>query len=107
MRAVKSTGAERRTSERVALERPEAMTVSIGGATYQARIEDLSLDGARLSFETDIPATAALELEHRFAGGMRGECVWRGPRSMGVRFRRASDLAHALQCVVLLTAADD
>lgn len=107
MRAVKSSGAERRSSERVPLDRPEAMTVSIGGANYQARVEDLSLDGARLSFETDIPPAAALELQHRFAGGMRGECVWRGPRSMGVRFRRVSNLAHALQCVVLLTAAED
>lgn len=96
---------ERRASERVALSRPEALQVMVGGAVYQARIEDLSLDGARLSFEADLPPSAAIELQHRFAGDMRGECVWRGPRSMGVKFRRASDLAHALQCVVLLTAA--
>jgi hypothetical protein len=107
MRAVKSSGAERRASQRVALERPEALTVRVGGALYKARIEDLSLDGARLSFEADVPPAAALELQHRLAGGMLGECVWRGPRSMGVRFRRASDLAHALQCVVLLTASED
>jgi len=107
MRAVQSKRAERRSSERVALERPEALTVSVGGIDYQARIEDLSLEGARLSFDVDVPAAAAFELQHRFAGGMRGECMWRGPRSVGVRFRRASDLAHALQCVVLLTASED
>ena len=87
------------------LARPEALTVTVGGVAYQAHIEDLSLDGARISFDEDLPPQAALELQHRFAGDMRGECVWRGPRSMGVRFRRASDLSHALQCVVLLTAA--
>jgi hypothetical protein len=96
---------ERRASERVVLAHPEAMTITVGEVAYQARIEDLSLDGARLSFDVDLPPNAAVELQHRFAGDMRGECIWRGPRSMGVRFRRASDLAHALQCVVLLTAA--
>ena len=96
---------ERRASERVVLSRPEALTVSVGGVTYQARIEDLSLEGARLSFDVDLPPHAAVELQHRFAGDMKGECIWRGPRSMGVKFRPASDLSHALQCVVLLTAA--
>jgi len=91
----------------VAFERPEALTVRVGGAAYQARIEDLSLDGARLGFDVDLPPSAALELQHRLAGEMRVECVWRGPRAMGVKFRRASDLAHALQCVMLLTSAQD
>lgn len=106
MRAVQSKRAERRASERVALDRPEALTISVGGAAYQARIEDLSLEGARLSFDIDVPLAAALELQHRFAGGMQGDCRWQGPRSMGVRFRRVFDLVHALQCVVLLTAAE-
>lgn len=106
MSAVTKKRTERRASERVVLSRPEAMTVKVGGVAYQARIEDLSLDGARLSFDVDLPPNAAVELQHRFAGDMRGECIWRGPRSMGVRFRRASDLAHALQCVILLTAAE-
>ena len=105
MPAVLPKRGERRASERVVLTRPEALTVTVSGVAYQARIEDLSLDGARLSFEVDLPPQAAIELQHRFAGEMRGECIWRGPRSMGVRFRRASDLSHALQCVVLLTAA--
>jgi hypothetical protein len=96
---------ERRASERVVLARPEALTITVGGVAYQARIEDLSLDGARLGFDVDLPPNAVIELQHRFAGDMKGECIWRGPRSMGVRFRRASDLSHALQCVVLLTAA--
>lgn len=105
MGAVETRRVERRASERVAFSRPEALNVKIGGVAYQARLEDLSLDGARLAFDVDLPPSAALELQHRFAGEMRGECVWRGPRVMGVKFRRASDLAHALQCVVLLTSA--
>lgn len=107
MRAVETRRVERRASERVAFAKPEALNVKVGGVVYQARIEDLSLDGARLGFDVDLPPGASLELQHRFAGEMRAECVWRGPRVMGVKFRRASDLAHALQCVVLLTSARD
>ena len=103
MPAALSKRRERRASERVVLARPEALTIEIAGVEYQARIEDLSLDGARLSFDEDLPAHAAVALEHRFAGRIAGECVWRSPRAMGVRFQRVSDLAHALQCVVLLT----
>ena len=98
----------RRRSKRCALDRRTSGHVEAGGHRYACVIEDISLGGARLRFEDDIPDSDDLTLEHAVAGSFAGSIVWNDGAVCGFRFDAAEHpLQRELQCVALMVGSDD
>ena len=77
---------ERRGSLRFVLPRQEDITLTAGEQQYQAKLEDVSIGGAKLSFSGDLPAQSDVRLEHATAGTIEGTCLWRQGEDAGISF---------------------
>ena len=98
----------RRRSKRCVLDRRTSGHVRSGEARHACVIEDISLGGARLRFEGDVPEGEGLTLEHAVAGSFHGSIVWRRDSVCGFRFDPAEHpLQRELQCVALMVGSDD
>ncbi len=98
----------RRRSKRCALDRRTSGHVEGDGRRFACVIEDISLGGARLRFEDEIPGCEDLTLEHAVAGSFPGSIVWKDGAICGFRFDAAEHpLQRELQCVALMVGSDD
>lgn len=99
---------ERRRRQRIAIEERPLLTLTAGGREFHARIEDISLEGARLRVQGEQPPEGDIVLAHPRAGELRGRCAWRGPDTIGVTFDAPkSELERTLQCLAIALFADE
>jgi hypothetical protein len=99
---------ERRRWPRYAVERETPVILTADGRRFDARIEDISLGGIRLSLNTAPPRNIELRVEHAGIGSFYGTRSWRGDAAIGLAFDfspRALDLL--LHCLGPAVTADD
>ncbi len=98
----------RRRSKRCVLDQRTTGLVRVGDQTESCIIEDISLGGARLSFDRAPPDGEALILEHIVAGCFPGRIVWTRGNMAGYQFDQPDrPLERELQCVALMIGGDD
>ena len=105
--ADESNGDDRRGAERFSLDAQTTLTLTAGGRDYACRAEDISFGGLRVRFAGEAPRCRDLVLSHKLSGRMAGTMAWHAGSRMGIAFRAPTrKLAHALQCVCVMVAAD-
>ena len=77
---------ERRRSLRFVLPRQEDITVFVGDQPYQAKLEDVSIGGAKLRMVDPVPEMDSVRLEHGSAGAIEGICMWHDGQAIGIAF---------------------
>lgn len=99
---------DRRQWDRYAPDAETSVTLAAGGRTFDCELLDLSLGGARLRVDKDLPDDGSVVLQHR-VGGLFFACpTWRQGSEIGIRFRvPAQTREHALQCATVLLYGDD
>lgn len=99
---------ERRRWDRYSPDGQTSMMLAAGGRTFNCELVDLSLGGARLRIDPDLPDDAGMVLQHPVGGLFYAAQTWRRGDEMGVRFRAAVQTReHALQCATVLLYGDD
>lgn len=94
---------ERRKSKRHALENQPPLTAMSGGKIHTCYIQDISVDGVKLGFKSDIPEGKVIALEHPTAGTICGQCVWKGDQTLGVELQMpVGQLERVLKCICLV-----
>lgn len=102
-----AAGTERRGAERFTLRHRTVLTLSTGGRSYLASLDDLSWSGARLHVVASMVSDGPITLHHPAVGNLTGEQVWRRGSDIGVRFTApARALERTLQCINLLLHRD-
>jgi len=102
-----SEGSDRRRWDRYSPDGPTSVTVASGGQAFDCELLDLSLGGARLRIDVDLPDDLDVVLQHRVAGLFFASQTWRRGNEIGVRFRvPAQTREHALQCATVLLYGD-
>lgn len=102
------TADERRRRQRIPIEERPLLTLTAAGRDFHARIEDISLEGARLRVEGEQPPEGEIVISHPRAGELRGRCAWRGAGTIGVTFDEPkSELERTLQCLAIALFADE
>jgi len=97
------SGAERRRRQRFSVEAPKPITATSRGRIYTCELQDISLNGIRLSFQDAMPEGNVIALDHPIAGILCGVCAWRNERSMGVELQLPrAELERALKCISLV-----
>jgi hypothetical protein len=75
---------------------------------FECELLDLSLGGARLRVDPDLPDEAGMVLQHPVGGLFYAARKWRRGDEIGVRFRApVQTREHALQCATVLLYGDD
>ena len=92
----KSAALDRREWPRYTAQRNFALAVSIGGKTLPCSVADVSLGGARLVFDADLPEGAGhrseiIELSHPESEPVHCAPVWHSKRELGVGFDFSED----------------
>jgi len=81
---------EHREWPRYSADRVLTLSASLEGKVYLCTVADVSLGGARLIFEEDLPAETGgdgrIELRHPEAEPVICETIWRAPRELGIQF---------------------
>jgi hypothetical protein len=77
---------ERRRSLRFVLPRQEDITLFVGGQSYQGKLEDVSIGGAKLRMAGAVPLPSDVRLEHGTAGTIQGICMWHDGETVGIAF---------------------
>ncbi len=96
-------GEDRRNSKRYLVEDQPPITATSGGRLYTCRILDVSMDGIRLRFDTQMPSGKVIALDHPSAGTLCGICVWRDSATMGVELQLPQrELERLLKCICLV-----
>lgn len=76
----------RREWPRYQAAKPFLLAAHVDGHLLFCTVADISLGGARLMFDADIPDGETLELSHEESGAVACERVWQGGRELGVAF---------------------
>lgn len=98
----------RRRSKRCPLDRRTTGHLRLGEQLHGCVIEDISLGGARLSFDGPMPEGEELVLEHSVAGCFPGKFVWTRDGVGGFQFDRSDrPIVRELQCIALMVSSDD
>jgi hypothetical protein len=96
-------GAERRRRQRFRVEAHTPLTATSRGRIYACELRDISLDGIRLSFRSEMPTGNVIALDHPIAGILCGVCAWRSEGDMGVELQLPrAELERALKCISLV-----
>lgn len=86
---------ENREWPRYTAQRSFTLSVSLEGKVLPCRVSDVSLGGARLTFDDMLPGDPregyALELSHPDAQTVVCETVWQSDREIGVQFDFSED----------------
>jgi len=77
---------ERRRSLRFVLPRQEDITLVVDGQAYRGKLEDVSIGGAKLRMESEIPASEDVRLEHATAGIIEKVQMWHRGDTIGIAF---------------------
>jgi hypothetical protein len=77
---------ERRRSLRFVLPCQEDIAVTVGGRRFHAKLEDISIGGAKLSLDADVDLSGEVHLEHATAGAIDGVCLWHRDQAVGISF---------------------
>jgi PilZ domain len=77
---------ERRRSLRFVLPRQEDITLVVDGQPYRGKLEDVSIGGAKLRMEAEVPASEDVRLEHAAAGTIENVRIWRRGETVGIAF---------------------
>jgi hypothetical protein len=98
---------ERRRWDRYSPDGQTSMMLAAGGRMFNCELIDLSLGGARLRIDPDLPDDAGMVLQHPIGGLFYAAQTWRRGDQMGIRFRGAVQTReHALQCATVLLYDD-
>lgn len=98
---------DRRRWDRYSPDGQTSVTLASGGCAFDCELLDLSLGGARLRIDGDLPDDRDVVLQHRVAGLFFASQTWRHGNEVGVRFRvPAQTREHALQCATVLLYGD-
>jgi hypothetical protein len=81
----------RREWPRYGAVRSFSLAARIDGRLLPCTIEDVSLGGARLVFDDEIPAGEILELSHPDSRAVSCARIWQDSRSVGVAFDFSED----------------
>jgi hypothetical protein len=86
----------RREWPRYTAEKAFAVAVNVDGKVLPCSVADVSLGGAKLVFDSDLPAAsltsgATVELSHPEADPVHCATVWRGDREIGIEFDFSED----------------
>ncbi len=83
------------------------LAVTAAGQTVEAKIEDISIHGLKLSLSRHLPPVEDLTIEHRTAGTFAVRRAWGGGTTAGVQFQvTGTQLEHTLRCVRLVLSPD-
>lgn len=86
---------ENREWPRYTAQRPFTLSVNLEGQILPCRVSDVSLGGACLTFDNELPEGPgrgrALELSHPDAQTVVCETVWQSGREIGVQFDFSED----------------
>ncbi|WP_420348096.1 PilZ domain-containing protein [Pelagibius sp.] len=81
---------EHREWPRYSAERRLTLSANLDGKLYLCTVADVSLGGARLVFDDDLPAetgrSGSIELLHPDAEPVICEPIWRSRRELGIQF---------------------
>lgn len=91
MSATRTKTLNRREWPRYAAERDFVLAAKLDGQALFCTVADVSLGGARLVFDSDLPCPsfhgdAMLELSHPDAAAVHCATVWRGDKEVGIEF---------------------
>ncbi len=93
-------GRNRRRWSRYAAGGGLAAELVVGERRTRCSIEDVSLAGARLRVESDIPLGAQARLDVGTSSAPLGRCVWREGERLGLQFRFSQESVDlALDCI--------
>lgn len=81
----------RREWPRYQAEKSFALAANIGGRLVPCTVMDVSLGGARLAFDSDVPAGETIELTHGDGETISCARVWQDSRAVGVEFDFSED----------------
>ena len=92
----KAAALNRREWPRYAAEKSFALAASVNGQVLPCTIADVSLGGAKLVFDSDLPKAAGeedavIELSHPDSEPVHCVPVWRGSREIGIEFDFTED----------------
>ncbi len=79
-------GMERRDRQRYPVPTPTAISLIAGGREYSGVIEDVSLCGARIRFDSPVTVAGPVEIAHSAVGRFHGELRWRAGNTSGLQF---------------------
>ncbi|NIA67633.1 PilZ domain-containing protein [Pelagibius litoralis] len=86
---------EHREWPRYTADQPFTLSVRLDGRAYPCTVADVSLGGARLVFDDDLPgdpnSEIGIEISHPEAETVVCEAVWQKPREIGVQFDFSED----------------
>lgn len=98
---------DRRKWDRYLPDGQTSVTLAAGGRAFDCELLDLSLGGARLRMDADLPDDGDVVLQHRVAGLFLASRTWSRGNEIGIRFRvPAQTREHALQCATVLLYGD-
>ncbi len=91
---------DRRSWPRYGLGGAEPFTLTADGRIHACRIVDISLGGARLRLDGEMPRNLELRIEHRWLGHAYARTCWKGSHDMGVSFDHSPrTLAFIARCL--------
>jgi len=87
----RTTTQNRREWPRYHAERDFALAASIGGQLLPCIVADISLGGAKLVFDAEVPAVETIELSHPDGEAVSCARVWQDSREIGIEFDFSED----------------
>ncbi|HSR71900.1 MAG TPA: PilZ domain-containing protein [Kiloniellales bacterium] len=94
---------ERRRSVRHRVPETRRVTATAGGRLYGCTIEDISVDGIRVRFDTRLPLSNVIAIDHPVAGTLCGVAAWRDKANMGIEIQLPrGELERVLKAVCLV-----
>ena len=81
----------RREWPRYQAEKSFALAASVGGRLLPCTVLDISLGGARLAFDSELPDGETIELTHGDGETISCARVWQDSRAVGVEFDFSED----------------
>lgn len=87
---------ERRRSLRFVLPRQEDITLVVDGRPYKGKLEDVSIGGAKLRMEAEVPVSENVRLEHASAGTIEKVRMWHRGETIGIAFELTDPALHLI-----------
>ncbi len=85
-------------------------TVTADGRICACTIEDISLGGARLRLDGEVPRSLEIRIEHPLVGYAYAKRCWKGPHDIGVEFDHSQQsldfITHCLMDRVQAASAE-
>jgi hypothetical protein len=100
------TTPNRREWPRYSAERTFALAAGVNGRVLPCTVADISLGGARLLFDEEIPADATLRLTNPEGAAVACERVWQDRSAVGIEFDFSEDalslISHCIRNMVAM-----